>query len=75
MGHTNTNSSASALLRFKTLRTLDPATLGSKPLELSPERVHFTNANGGLRTTTRKGTRELALMTVSRLLKAGINVE
>ena len=75
MARTNTATKTASPLRFKTLRTLDPATLGSKPLELSPERVHFTNANGGLRTISIDGTRKLASLTAGRLLKAGLDVE
>ncbi len=63
---------------FKTLRSVDVTTLGTKPLELSPpspEAVHFANANGGLRLIDPDEVRSLAAASARRLLAAGLGVE
>lgn len=60
-------------ITFKTLRTLDPETLGSKPLEIDSQRPHFPNATGGLRTVKQGDTRILAAASAKRLIEAHAN--
>ena len=75
---TKTSATPRAQVTFKTLRTVDVLTLGTKPLELAsptPNTVHFVNANGGLRIVKTEEVRTLAAASAARLLKAGLEVE
>ena len=65
---------------FKTLRSVDMATLGTKPVQIesdtSPKTVHFANANGGLRVIEDNGEiRQLAEASAKRLMAAGLGIE
>ena len=63
-------------ITFKTLRHVDANTFESKPVEIKrPQRVHFENANGGLRMVDESEVRSLAAASAKRLKAAALGVE
>jgi len=61
--------------RFKVLRAVDPTVIGGgRAVEVSdetkqPKQVHYPNAKGGLRLVDPEEVRELAKISVQRLLQ------
>jgi hypothetical protein len=55
--------------RFKILRAIDPAIIGgTRPVEVAKEKIHFPNANGGLRLVNADDVRQLAHNNAKNLL-------
>jgi hypothetical protein len=55
--------------RFKILRAIDPAIIGgTRPVEVAKDKVHFANANGGLRLVNPDEVRKLAFSSAKNLL-------
>jgi hypothetical protein len=55
--------------RFKILRAIDPTIIGgTRPVEVAKDKVHFSNANGGLRLVNSEEVRQLANANAKNLL-------